>query len=114
MFDIELDKPATVVQGKLSMLREQRNLKYAPPKKINRFLPSQFLTNSSLSSQSQMMDAQFAPQMTIVAAKDSPHSEKAELGQNSEEEKGASVYFIEEGELEIDIVNRHECMVCNK
>ena len=30
----------------------------------------------------------------------------------AEDEKGATVYQIEEGQLEIDELNRHECMVC--
>ena len=112
MFDVELDRPATVIQGKLAQLREQRSLKYAPPKRMNRYLPSQFLMDSSLAVQSQQMDLQVSPQLQLkMEQEEAPHKSPQLASSAADDEKGASVYFIEEGELEIDDINRHECMV---
>ena len=65
---MELDRPSLVVQGKIALLRDQRLQKYAPPKKMARFLPSQFLVDSSLGVESMHLDAQ-VKEVAIVPAR---------------------------------------------
>jgi hypothetical protein len=109
-FEVMLDRPAAVVQGKLAALREERLLKFAAPKRFSRFLPSQYLMDSSLGVQSQQLDG-ISMQAVTVLASETKGNEQSAPQLPAEDEKGSSVYLIGEGELEIDELNRHECMV---
>jgi hypothetical protein len=110
-FEVLLERPTAIVQGKLSALRDERLGKYAAPKRFARYLPSQYLADSSLGAQSQQLDGISAQAVTVIAS-ETHAGESAALQTTTEEEKGSSVYMISEGELDIDELNRHECMVC--
>ena len=93
---------------------KDRLSKTAQPTRISQFSPSQYLANSSLGASSQMLDAMVNPHAALEAAVERSKTviEKApEQDDSVEGERGSNVYVVADGELDLDDLNRHECMV---
>ena len=112
-FDVELQRQNAVATAQQIRMKD-RFSKTAQPKRISQFSPSQYLANSSLGASSQMLDAMVNPHAALEAAveRSKPISEKTpELDEAAEGERGSNVYVVADGELDLDDLNRHECMV---